>query len=451
MAQLNFKTLLLIATAFFSLTSFTVAAKKPIKAAEVSSVNKQIIKRNYAAAFMQLKANADNGDANAQLKLANMYRLGLGTKRDDAIAQSYYEAAAQAGNKEAILVLNRMHVAVPATEKAKVSGASAKTIDVIEYGKLPKRGPDEADWLTLAAARGDVKAIKALVQQSPQTENSAMLAATKSAKIEIVSALAAGGVKSSADALGRTPAMLAVSTGNTELLDAVLRSKVDISAKNKLGLSAAALAAQTCQTKILEKLLEAGAVLDEKNDTSPTLPIIARDCSNWSEFKRFFAKADMNVVDGSGRSAAWYAAQKGDVPLLGWLAEQGANLALADKQGLTPVHVAAMSKQLLSLKFILSKMDSADIPASRGTTPMMLAAYVGCAECVDSLIKKKADVNLKNIDGDTSLMFAVRGLQGQIAQNLLEAGSNPDARNAAGDTPKKLGERLGIAYSVPAN
>ena len=100
---------------------------------------------------------------------------------------------------------------------------------------------------------------------------------------------------------------------------------------------------------------------------------------------------------------------------------------------------------------LLSKMDSADIPASRGTTPMMLAAYVGCAECVDSLIKKKADVNLKNIDGDTSLMFAVRGLQGQIAQNLLEAGSNPDARNAAGDTPKKLGERLGIAYSVPAN
>jgi ankyrin repeat protein len=81
----------------------------------------------------------------------------------------------------------------------------------------------------------------------------------------------------------------------------------------------------------------------------------------------------------------------------------------------------------------------------------MFAAYSGCDQCVDSFIKKKADLSYKNVDGDTALMFAVRGGNGQIAQNLLEAGSNGDARNRAGDTPQKLGLRLGLVTSAPAN
>jgi ankyrin repeat protein len=456
MAQHKFKTLILVLASTVAISSFAVASKKSGKKlveprVEARSVNRLITKRNYEQAFVQLQASAQNGNIKTRLKLANMYRLGLGTKRDDAAAERLYRSAASAGSKEAILILARMAAAVPPTEKAKLNGGSSKTVDIIDYAALPKRASGQVDWLTLAAARGDAIAVKALAATAPQGESQALLAAAKAGKFDNISVLTASNAKPAADALGRSPIMFAVASGNADLLDLVLRAKFDISARDKAGNSAIDLAAQICKPNLFEKLLEAGAVIDGKGDNRSALPGIARACSNWSEFKRFFVKTDMNAIDAEGRNAAWYAAQKGDVSLLGWLFDQGAKFDLADKQGVTPIHIAALSRQVTSLKFILSKIELVDVPAERGTTPLMLAAYSGCDQCVDTLIRKKADVTFKNIDGDTALMFAVRGGNSQIAQSLLDAGSNGDARNKAGDTPNKLGMRLGLIALAPAN
>jgi ankyrin repeat protein len=456
MAQHKFITLVLVLATSVAFSSFAVAAKQRGKKVvetpiETRSVNRLIIKRNYSQAFAQLQASAQNGNIKAQLKLANMYRLGLGTKRDDIAAKKLYKATANAGSREAGLVLARLSAAVPPTEKAKLNGVSSKTIDIIDYAALPKRESGQIDWLTLAAARGDVLAVKALAAFASAEESQALLAAAKTGKVENISVLSASAAKPSADALGRSPVMFAVASGNPDLLGLILRAKFDVSARDKAGNSAIDFAAEACKPNLFEKLLEAGAILDGKGENRSVLPRISRTCSNWTEFKRFFAKADMNAVDAEGRSAAWYAAQKGDVSLLGWLFDQGAKFDLADKQGITPIHIAALSKQVTSLKFILSKIENADVPAARGATPLMLAAYAGCDQCVDAFVKKKADLAFKNEDGDTALMFAVRGGNGQIAQNLLEAGSNGDARNKAGDTPKKLGMRLGLIALAPAN
>jgi ankyrin repeat protein len=456
MAQHRFKILILVLASSVAISSFAVGAKRSSKKAfearvETSSVNRLITKRNYAQAFAQLKVSAQSGNLKAQLKLANMYRLGLGTQRDDLAAEQLYQAAARAGSKEAKLVLTRLNTAVPPTVKAKLDGSSSKTVDVIDYTKLPTRDGGQVDWLTLAAARSDATAVKSLIAIATQGDSQALLAAAKTGKIENILLLSASNLKPTPDALGRSPIMFAVASGNPDLLDLVLRANSDILTKDKAGNTAIDLAAQTCKPNLFEKLLEAGVIMDGKGESRTLLPRIARTCSNWSEFKRFFATADMNAVDADGRSAAWYAAHKGDVSLLGWLFDQGAKFDLADTQGTTPIHIAALSKQVTSLKFILSKIENADVPAERGTTPLMLAAYSGCDQCVDALIKKKADVMLKNIDGDTPLMFAVRGGNGQIAQYLLEAGSNGDARNKAGDTPKKMGMRLGLVALAPAN
>lgn len=456
MAQHKFKILILVLASSVAISSFAVAARKSGKTlietkVETPSVNRLIIKRNYGQAFAQLQTSAQSGNIKAKLKLANMYRLGLGTKRDDVAAKQLYQSAANAGSKDATLILARWGVTVPATEKAKLNGASSKTVDIIDYAALPKRESGQVDWLTLAAARGDVPAVKALAANASPGESQALLAAAKTGKVENISILSTGTVKPSADALGRSPIMFAVSSGNPDLLDIVLRAKSDVSAKDKAGMTAIDLAAQTCKPSLFEKLMEAGAATDSKSGDHSTLASIARHCTNWSEFKRFFINVDMNAIDSEGRSAAWYAAQRGDVSLLGWLFDEGAKFDLADSQGITPMHIAALSKQVTSLKFILSKIENADVPAARGTTPLMLAAYSGCDQCVDVLIKKKADLSFKNQDGDTALMFAVRGGNGQIAQNLLEAGSNGDARNKAGDTPQKMGMRLGLVALAPAN
>lgn len=418
-----------------------LAAKKPM---DLTSVNLLITKRNYAAAFAQLKVAAQSGDAKAEFKLANMYRLGLGTKRDEDAARALLDASAKSGNREAAQVLARMMVAVPATEKAKLDGASGQGVDQINFSNLPQRLNGQVDWLTLAAARGDVKAVHALAPKANASDGSALLAAAQTSNIEIIMALAEAGTPAGNDALGQSPIMFAISNRNAAVTDALLHSKADVQAKDHAGRSVITLAAQNCEPALFEKLLEAGAVLEATGESQPPMIVISKSCRNWSDFQRFFTKADVNAADSNGRSAAWFAAQNGSLSMLGWLIAQNANLLLADKQGMTPLHVAAAAKQAMALRMMLSKVESADIANSRGTTPLMLAAYVGCNECVDSLLKKQADPNRKNNDGDTGLMFAVRGMNIDLAQKIAAAGGNGDARNVAGDTPSKLGHRFGL-------
>jgi ankyrin repeat protein len=139
---------------------------------------------------------------------------------------------------------------------------------------LPKRDGGQVDWLTLAAARGDSNAVKVLAATATQGESQALLAAAKTGKIENISVLSASAVKPSPDALRRSPVMFAVASGDPDLLDLVLRSKSDISARDKSGMSATDLAAQYCKPNLLEKLLESGALIDGKGDSHSALPRI---------------------------------------------------------------------------------------------------------------------------------------------------------------------------------
>jgi uncharacterized protein len=443
------------AFSFAILTSLVISG--PAFAAKVKTVvkadaNTLIIKRNYKVAVEMLKTLAKSGDSNAQYRLAELYRLGLGTNRDENAARLWLTSASKAGNAKAALLLKRLNNTAPPTIKKAATGGSSNSPTSstgVDFTKLPNRLAGQPDWLTLAVARKNLAVVSNITSakfSSPKDNtNLALVTATKNADIATLQKLVSGNVASEADTRGQTPLMVAVASGNAELANTLLQSKASLLAKDSKGRSIVELAAADCQPAIFAKLIEAGAEADNKGGNQHPLILIVQNCSNWPDFKRFFSGINFNAMDSLGRGAAWYAAAKGDESLLAWLADSGADMAQADKAGLSPLHIAAMNKQIVVVRYLLSKLDKADPVSERGTTPLMLAAFNGCVECVSPLLEKSASLDLKNVDGDTSLMFAVRGQNSALATQLIEKGANIDARNNSSETPRKLAEKFGLA------
>ena len=406
-----------------------------------SSVEALVLKRNYKAAVSALLQAANAGDVKAMVKLGHAYRLGLGIAPDLAEARKWYERAAGAGNAQAKLLLTRFGTEVPATVVKTVgSGTAAKSRsgdDGVDFAHLPARPGGQPGWFEIAAAHQDHVAMTSL--HASANGDAALI----SAQLGDADGLkAAPQDHATVDGLGRSPVMLALVQDKPDVLAAALNAKPDLALADKQGLTATGQAAAQCDAAKLAALVAAGAPLS--GGSNPALVVATRMCTNWADLKAVFAGSDFNVVDPQGHGAAWFAAAKGDVSLLGWIADQGGKLDLADKSGMTPLHSAASASQGLAFRFLLNKGNANVQNSTRSVTPLMLSAYSGCVACVTALLDNKAALDERDSGGDTALMYAVRGLQGKVAQKLVDSGANLNAKNNAADTPAKLGSRLGL-------
>lgn len=440
-----------IAALAIAVSSATIAPAAQTISADSAKINKLIIKRDYKTALAALTALANSGDAVAQYRLGALYSIGLGTKRNEEAARSWFIKSADAGNAKAALVLKRMAVNAPETPKklSAVDNANAITDGAMfAVNELPPRVDGQPDWLTLASARNNGAAVKEILKVfgdtiSESSKGAAVRIAALTTSRDALATLLAAGINVNQPDLRRlTPLMLAVETGSADLVRAVLQGKPNVNARDQHGRTSIALAARNCQPAIIQMLLEAGAEFTSEGDEEPPLVSTVKYCSKWSPYSRFMVFADINSFDRQGRSAAWYAAKTGNTPALQTVVEAGAKLDLPDKDGFTPVHAAAANGQYAAIAYVVSLADRELPIASNGTTALMLAANAGCLECASTLLTRTKDINFKNYAGDTALMYAVRGGRVDLARILLASDANPYARNANGDTPLKLAKRL---------
>jgi ankyrin repeat protein len=433
----------------FGLFLPSATAKTRAKTAPLQSMgaNSLIIKRNYKAAFIMARALADKGDAQQQLKVAEYYRLGFGTKRDDAAALYWVQKAAASGNRSAKLMLQRYNAAsIPATPKKSSDGVSGGQNELaVDLNKLPSRGGVQPGWLTLATARKNTAIALQLTALNAEQAGLSLITAVRNNDVALARKLGASPIEASPDPRGITPLMLASANGNEEMIKALLDIKQPLEVKDISGSTAISVAAQNCRPVIFSELVAGGALIDGKDGANSALIEVVKNCTNWLEFKGTLKGAMFNRVDQLGRSAAWYAAAKGDAALLAWLVDSGADLAIGDKDGFTPLHAAAVGQNFLAIRYIVSKLGTSDLQSKRGTTPLMIASWAGCEDCAMALIDKTTDVNFKNVDGDTALVYAIRGKQGALAAALIEKGANINARNLSGDTAGKIAELLNVA------
>lgn len=122
-----------------------------------------------------------------------------------------------------------------------------------------------------------------------------------------------------------------------------------------------------------------------------------------AELQAVFASCELNALGGYAKQSALAFDLCPDA-LARWLVEQGADLAVRDTWGRTPLHARAFSRQ----------------------------------GQIEILLELGADIHALNTEADTPLHAAARGHNARNAKVLLAHGASVDAVNRSGLTPLEL-------------
>jgi ankyrin repeat protein len=138
--------------------------------------------------------------------------------------------------------------------------------------------------------------------------------------------------------------------------------------------------------------------------------------------------ADVNLAQGDGMTALHWAAELGDVEMATMLIAAGANLESVTRiGGIRPLHLAAENGQAKVARTLLDAGALAEAGrAVTGTTPLHFAARAGSVETIDALLQHGADVDARELEwAQTPLMFAAEENRVPAIKTLLAAGADP--------------------------
>jgi ankyrin repeat protein len=172
------------------------------------------------------------------------------------------------------------------------------------------------------------------------------------------------------------------------------------------------------------------------------------------EIRRLAAGADLNARDRNGRTPLHVAAFRGSGPAIEALLKAGADPALRVNQRYDAVTIVSVRDDVPSLKVLLANGASAKLITSiYDGTALIAAAHLGHEGIVGELIKGGAPLDHVNNLGWTALMESVVLGDGgkrhtETLRLLLEAGADRRIADRQGRTPLDHAKTRGYAAMV---
>ena len=146
--------------------------------------------------------------------------------------------------------------------------------------------------------------------------------------------------------------------------------------------------------------------------------------------------ADVNVAQGDGMTALHWAAERADAALVQTLLAAGADVTPVTRIGnYTPLHLAARSGSAPAVEALLEAGgDPRAVTATGAVTPMHFAAGAGNPDAVVALARHGADVDAREADrGQTPLMFAAANDRVEAVRALIALGADLTLRTRVVD------------------
>lgn len=133
------------------------------------------------------------------------------------------------------------------------------------------------------------------------------------------------------------------------------------------------------------------------------------------------------------------AASNGQLPVVQYLLDEGADVHQRDRHGGTVVLHVCFGGHVPVLALLLLRGADPAAPAFGGTTPLICASFKGHVGVVEFLTAHGCgDLNHQEGEGNTALHWASYAGYADVVRVLLEAGADPMLDNDDGDTPRDM-------------
>ena len=439
--------------AFLAASVFAFASLFPLPALAAESIaikqfNRLVLKRNYTKSAAVLKAAAKAGDAEAQFRLGNLYRIGLGVTRDETRARDLLQSAVAAGNPKAKRLLSRLGKAAPArTEQIARSGKGDLQLFVPAVISADTDGAGNS-WLARAAARGLIGVLNNLATAETDLRSLLLTASERGQNDTALLLVRAGTPINTVDRQGRTALMLSAASNSPNLTANLVTAGADTTRQDKDGDTALHYAIRRCNIPAAISLLQNATPLSSMPQARPYLHLALQLCADAQVVEEIISHVDIDAVDSAGRSALWHAAYQGQTDIAKQLIARHANVSLMDNDAMTPLHAAASRCHAGVMQVLLQSGAGASAVTRDGNTPLMLAGAANCTEGLALLIAANANLNAANNQGDTALLIATSRSSENALELLLAAGAEPNVRNMRRETAAAIAARLGWADFV---
>lgn len=295
---------------------------------------------------------------------------------------------------------------------------------VVEFGTV-------AEWNQLVLKYPNV------LDAKPKGGRTLLMTAIQTARGDMVEALLNSGVSVNAvDGTGRTPVFYALD--KPWVLESLLRSGADVKHIDPLGYSPLHYAIAQKSIESFELLVEYGANVNapSKSMKSPLMLAVENELDA-VEFLLLHG-ADPAVSDMVGQTPLHYAAIHDDANAVRALVKSGAQKTARTAQQWTPLHLAAINSNIEVAEVLLENGVNVDSSNKRNQTPLRCAVRRGHVDMVEFLLKNGADVNLEDARGNTYLHDALAEGNAVVAELLIEQGARSDIENKTGLTAKEI-------------
>jgi ankyrin repeat protein len=268
---------------------------------------------------------------------------------------------------------------------------------------------------------------------------------------DIVELFCEAGVDMGADvhnAPGDQPLLIcAVDNGHLEVTRLLIKQGLDASVTYKKGISA--LHTASCfdgDTEILQLLIESDVDVNSMTQGGDTALGLAVYNGNLHGCHILLDNgADVTAKDSNGNTALHFSMRDGDADLIQVLLDHGGNILARNNDKVSVLHAAACCTENSIATLIRSGVEIETRDSERNT-PFLLAVDDRNYEVVRLLINAGADMTVANSDGNTAIHYAARDGDADLIREILCAGGSVSKANFYFQTPLDLA----IAAEGPA-
>ncbi|XP_067674104.1 ankyrin-2-like [Haliotis asinina] len=267
------------------------------------------------------------------------------------------------------------------------------------------------------------------------------------------------------NAEGRTPLMLAMKYGHTEMADFLMGKGANIAITDGMKTTCLHMAARSGIWHLVEMCLENSDV-NALTDSDWT-PVMAACKGGQADLVKELVQRGANVNLGGGclyvactensldlikylvshcqdidinkrgpkmRTAVMTACFHGNIEIVDYLQSCGADMTCKDEYKQTCLHVVCRSVNVELAKKLV-RLLPVDDPDEKGMTPLMYAVKSDSPDLIDLLMKSGANINTKDSYGSTCLHIACWFRNLNACAKLLELGMDVDVLDSANRTP----------------